>query len=162
MEMKSRWTFLTLKGDKELSMVNFPVKNLELKDYIPLPTPKENEKLRSKYDLIANIVHDGKPDDQSNTMMFIGKFMFESENGLLMLETVRPAGQSLVDDWNCLKTLVRTYKEHCGSLSRYGMTYMHAIANMCNAGVKMEQMTMASAQACMGTTLIHAAPSTMN
>jgi hypothetical protein len=41
--------------------VNFPVKNLELKDYIPLPMPKGNEKLRSKYDLIANIVHDGKP-----------------------------------------------------------------------------------------------------
>ena len=37
------------------------MKNLELKDYIPLPKPKENEKLRSKYDLIANIVHDGKP-----------------------------------------------------------------------------------------------------
>lgn len=43
--------------------VNFPVKNLELKDYIPLPTAKENEKLRSKYDLIANMVHDGKPDE---------------------------------------------------------------------------------------------------
>ncbi|KAK9267441.1 hypothetical protein L1049_009867 [Liquidambar formosana] len=42
-------------------MVNFPVKNLKLKDYIPLLTLKENEKLRSKYDLIANIVHDGKP-----------------------------------------------------------------------------------------------------
>jgi U4/U6.U5 tri-snRNP-associated protein 2 len=37
------------------------VKNLELKDYIPLPKPIENEKLRSKYDLVANIVHDGKP-----------------------------------------------------------------------------------------------------
>lgn len=45
--------------------VNFPVKNLELKDYIPLPTPKENEKLRSKYDLIANVVHDGKPGEGS-------------------------------------------------------------------------------------------------
>ncbi|CAL5381774.1 unnamed protein product [Camellia sinensis] len=95
-------------------------------------------------------------------MMFIGKLLFESENGLLILETVRPAGQPLVDDWNCLKTLVRTYEEHCGSLSRYGMTYMRAIANMCNAGVKMEQMAMASAQACMGTSLIHAAPSAMN
>ncbi|KAK3218897.1 hypothetical protein Dsin_012867 [Dipteronia sinensis] len=43
--------------------VNFPIKNLELKDYIPLPTPEAgNERLRSKYDLIANIVHDGKPD----------------------------------------------------------------------------------------------------
>ncbi|XP_041028350.1 U4/U6.U5 tri-snRNP-associated protein 2-like [Juglans microcarpa x Juglans regia] len=49
--------------EKNPTLVNFPVKNLELKDYIPLPTPKENEKLRSKYDLIANIVHDGKPDE---------------------------------------------------------------------------------------------------
>lgn len=48
-----------------LFSVNFPVKNLELKDYIPLPAPKENEKLRSKYDLIANIVHDGKPGEGS-------------------------------------------------------------------------------------------------
>ena len=45
--------------------VNFPVKNLELKDYIPLPAPKQNERLRSKYDLIANIVHDGKPGEGS-------------------------------------------------------------------------------------------------
>ncbi|KDP30594.1 hypothetical protein JCGZ_16247 [Jatropha curcas] len=47
--------------EKNPTLVNFPVKNLELKDYIPLPMPKENERLRSKYDLIANIVHDGKP-----------------------------------------------------------------------------------------------------
>lgn len=47
--------------EKNPTLVNFPVKNLELKDYIPLPKPKENDKLRSKYDLIANIVHDGKP-----------------------------------------------------------------------------------------------------
>ncbi|KAG5130399.1 hypothetical protein JHK84_036796 [Glycine max] len=47
--------------EKNPTLVNFPVKNLELKDYIPLPTPKENEKLRTKYDLIANVVHDGKP-----------------------------------------------------------------------------------------------------
>ncbi|XP_059444161.1 uncharacterized protein LOC132176173 [Corylus avellana] len=49
--------------EKNPTLVNFPVKNLELKDYIPLLTAKENEKLRSKYDLIANIVHDGKPDE---------------------------------------------------------------------------------------------------
>ncbi|XP_010252642.1 PREDICTED: U4/U6.U5 tri-snRNP-associated protein 2 [Nelumbo nucifera] len=50
--------------EKNPTLVNFPVKNLELKDYIPLPT-KENEKMRSKYDLIANIVHDGKPGEGS-------------------------------------------------------------------------------------------------
>ncbi|GAB4830767.1 hypothetical protein Ancab_004800 [Ancistrocladus abbreviatus] len=51
--------------EKNPTLVNFPVKNLELKDYIPLPAPKDNEKLRSKYDLIANIVHDGKPGEGS-------------------------------------------------------------------------------------------------
>ncbi|XP_010913189.1 uncharacterized protein [Elaeis guineensis] len=51
--------------EKNPTLVNFPVKNLELKDYIPLPTPRENKKLRSKYDLIANIVHDGKPGEGS-------------------------------------------------------------------------------------------------
>ncbi|MCE0480682.1 hypothetical protein HAX54_037718 [Datura stramonium] len=51
--------------EKNPTLVNFPVKNLELKDYIPLPAPKENEKLRTKYDLIANIVHDGKPGEGS-------------------------------------------------------------------------------------------------
>ncbi|XP_051149356.1 uncharacterized protein LOC127264054 [Andrographis paniculata] len=51
--------------EKNPTLVNFPVKNLELKDYIPLPVPNENEKLRSKYDLIANIVHDGKPGEGS-------------------------------------------------------------------------------------------------
>ncbi|XP_071921202.1 uncharacterized protein [Coffea arabica] len=51
--------------EKNPTLVNFPVKNLELKDYIPLPAPKQNERLRSKYDLIANIVHDGKPGEGS-------------------------------------------------------------------------------------------------
>ncbi|XP_022716194.1 U4/U6.U5 tri-snRNP-associated protein 2-like [Durio zibethinus] len=59
-----RFTKNNFFREKNLTLVNFPVKNLELKDYIPLPAPnKENERLRSKYDLIANIVHDGKPDE---------------------------------------------------------------------------------------------------
>lgn len=51
--------------EKNPTLVNFPVKNLELKELIPLPPPKANEKLRSKYDLIANMVHDGKPGEGS-------------------------------------------------------------------------------------------------
>lgn len=53
--------------EKNPTLVNFPVKNLELKDYIPLPSPppNANEKLGSKFDLIANIVHDGKPGEGS-------------------------------------------------------------------------------------------------
>eukprot|EP00245_Coleochaete_scutata_P003259 TRINITY_DN1475_c2_g2_i1.p2 TRINITY_DN1475_c2_g2~~TRINITY_DN1475_c2_g2_i1.p2 ORF type:complete len:165 (-),score=33.56 TRINITY_DN1475_c2_g2_i1:76-540(-) len=49
--------------EKNPTLVNFPVKNLELKDYIPLPPVREGSKQRSKYDLIANLVHDGKPGD---------------------------------------------------------------------------------------------------
>lgn len=53
--------------------MNFPVKNLELKDFIPLPGGgADGDKkdpsappLRSKFDLIANIVHDGKPGEGS-------------------------------------------------------------------------------------------------
>ncbi|KAK6140882.1 hypothetical protein DH2020_025376 [Rehmannia glutinosa] len=72
--------------------------------------------------------------------------------------SVRPVGQPLVDDWDCLKSLktaliisaiqVRTFETHCGSLSQYGMKHMRSIANICNAGVKREQMAEASAQAC--------------
>ncbi|KAL6546812.1 hypothetical protein OROMI_022533 [Orobanche minor] len=51
--------------EKNPTLVNFPVKNLELKDYIPLPPRNEKKKFRSKYDLIANIVHDGKPGEGS-------------------------------------------------------------------------------------------------
>ncbi|KAI3725585.1 hypothetical protein L1987_65376 [Smallanthus sonchifolius] len=55
--------------EKNPTLVNFPVKNLELKDYIPLPKEEEEEEERarsnSKYDLIANIVHDGKPGEGS-------------------------------------------------------------------------------------------------
>ncbi|CAI9111815.1 OLC1v1012138C1 [Oldenlandia corymbosa var. corymbosa] len=48
-----------LEGGED-GLFNFPVKNLELKYYIPLPAPKESENLVSKYDLIANVVHDDK------------------------------------------------------------------------------------------------------
>jgi U4/U6.U5 tri-snRNP-associated protein 2 len=60
-----RFTKNNLFMEKNPTLVKFPMKNLELKDYIPLPTPRENQKLRSKYDLIANIVHDGKPNKGS-------------------------------------------------------------------------------------------------
>eukprot|EP00798_Chlamydomonas_sp_ICE-L_P031404 gene31404-6570_t len=55
--------------EKNPTIVNFPVKNLELKDIIPVPEvknlelkdiiPVPEESANSKYDLVANIVHDG-------------------------------------------------------------------------------------------------------
>ncbi|KAA8525182.1 hypothetical protein F0562_006954 [Nyssa sinensis] len=84
-----------------------------------------------------------------NSIKMIGKLLFGIEKGPEVLKTVRPTGQPLVDDWGCLKTLVRTFETHCGSLSQYGMKHMRSIANMCNAGIRKEQMAEASAQACV-------------
>ncbi|KAL0327510.1 UNVERIFIED_CONTAM: Vacuolar-processing enzyme [Sesamum angustifolium] len=83
-----------------------------------------------------------------NSIQLIGKLLFGIEKGPQVLNTVRPAGEPLVDDWNCLKLLVRTFETHCGSLSQYGMKHMRSIANICNAGVNREQMAEVSAQAC--------------
>ncbi|GFP88062.1 vacuolar-processing enzyme [Phtheirospermum japonicum] len=83
-----------------------------------------------------------------SSIKLIGKLLFGIEKGPEVLMSVRSAGQPLADDWNCLKSLVRTFETHCGSLSQYGMKHMRSIANICNAGVKREQMAEASAQAC--------------
>lgn len=83
-----------------------------------------------------------------NSINFIGKLLFGIERGPEVLNSIRPAGQPLVDDWACLKTLVRTFERHCGSVSQYGMKHMRSIANICSAGIRVEQMDEASAQAC--------------
>lgn len=41
-----------------------------------------------------------------DSVKLIGKLLFGIEKGSELLGSVRPAGQSLVDDWDCLKTLV--------------------------------------------------------
>ncbi|GMI97955.1 gamma vacuolar processing enzyme, asparaginyl endopeptidase 3, legumain gamma [Hibiscus trionum] len=79
----------------------------------------------------------------------IGKLLFGIERGPEVLSAVRAAGQPLVDDWKCLKKMVRTFETYCGSLSQYGMKHMRSLANICNAGIQTEQMVEASAQACV-------------
>ncbi|KAI3756024.1 hypothetical protein L1987_55836 [Smallanthus sonchifolius] len=83
-----------------------------------------------------------------SSIKLLGKVLFGIEKGPEVLNEVRPAGQPLVDDWDCLKTFVRTFETHCGSLSQYGMKHMRSIANFCNAGITKEQMVEASSQAC--------------
>ncbi|XP_010526069.1 PREDICTED: vacuolar-processing enzyme gamma-isozyme-like [Tarenaya hassleriana] len=83
-----------------------------------------------------------------NSIKLIGKLLFGIEKGPEVLDHVRPAGQPVVDDWSCLKAMVRAYEKHCGSLSQYGMKQMRSIANICNAGVHVDQMDDAASQAC--------------
>ncbi|KAI3823743.1 hypothetical protein L1987_05184 [Smallanthus sonchifolius] len=82
------------------------------------------------------------------SIQLIGKVLFGLDKVPEVLNTVRSAEKPLVDDWTCLKTFVRTFETHCGSLSQYGMKHMRSIANLCNSGVTNEQMAAASSPAC--------------
>ncbi|CAL8996140.1 unnamed protein product [Prunus brigantina] len=102
-------------------------------------------KIQAQKDFVEAMSHRMHMDQ---TMKLIGKLLFGIKKGPEVLNTVRPAGQPLVDDWDCLKTMVRSFETYCGSLSQYGMKHMRSLANICNAGMTKEQMADASAQAC--------------
>ncbi|KAI3682208.1 hypothetical protein L2E82_50071 [Cichorium intybus] len=83
-----------------------------------------------------------------SSIKLVGKVLFGLQKSDEVLNALRPAGQPLVDDWDCLKTFVRSFETHCGSLSQYGMKHMRSIGNLCNAGITTQQMLEASSQAC--------------
>ncbi|KAG6536532.1 hypothetical protein ZIOFF_001590 [Zingiber officinale] len=78
----------------------------------------------------------------------IDNLIFGSDVAPLVLKTVRPSGQALVDDWVCLKSVVQAFELHCGSLTQYGMKYMRAFANICNEGVSKDGMEEACGNVC--------------
>ncbi|GAB2223032.1 hypothetical protein Droror1_Dr00017167 [Drosera rotundifolia] len=102
------------------------------------------EKAEARKKLDEALLHREHVDRSVNA---IGQFLFGS-NDAESMNRVRQAGTPLVDDWDCLKTMVATYKEYCGALNSYGMKYTRAFANICNAGVGKDQMARAAAQAC--------------
>ncbi|KAF5741617.1 vacuolar-processing enzyme-like [Tripterygium wilfordii] len=107
------------------------------------------KKIEAQKKLDEHISHRRHVDQSINQIVMS---VFGNENGMEMVKLVRAAGQTLVDDWDCLKMLVKTFKKHCGPLSTYGLRYTRAFANMCNAGVSVDQMAAASIQACGETT----------
>ncbi|XP_057437419.1 vacuolar-processing enzyme-like [Lotus japonicus] len=104
-----------------------------------------NEKLQAQKELDAEMAHREHVD---KSVHLIGNLLFGEDKSSNTMVHVRPAGQPLVDDWECFKTLIKTYKKHCGALSRYGRKYTRAFANMCNAGISEKQLIAASLQAC--------------
>ncbi|XP_009764212.1 vacuolar-processing enzyme-like [Nicotiana sylvestris] len=83
-----------------------------------------------------------------NSVRHIGEVLFGVEKGPEVLQTVRPAGQPLVDDWDCLKSFVKIFESQCGKLTPYGRKHVRGFANLCNAGIRREQMAAAAKQAC--------------
>jgi U4/U6.U5 tri-snRNP-associated protein 2 len=62
----SRFTKNNFFVEKNPTIVTFPTRGLNLADHIPVPKGDENS---ATYDLIANIVHDGTPDNGSYRAM---------------------------------------------------------------------------------------------
>lgn len=46
--------------EKNPTIVNFPVKNLDLAACVPIPAGEDGAPLPARYDLVANVVHEGK------------------------------------------------------------------------------------------------------
>ncbi|KAE8717225.1 Vacuolar-processing enzyme [Hibiscus syriacus] len=80
----------------------------------------------------------------------IGTLLYGPGKGYAFLKSVREPGLPLVDDWQCLKSMVRLFETHCGSLTQYGMKHMRAFANICNSGVSQALMEEACVAACSG------------
>ncbi|KAL6903423.1 hypothetical protein ACP4OV_004236 [Aristida adscensionis] len=95
-----------------------------------------------------------------NSIDFIGRLIFGYEKGPSTLGALRMSGQPLVDDWDCLKRMVRVFESHCGSLTQYGMKYMRAFANICNNGASEKKMREASINACSSYNLAKWSPVT--
>ncbi|KAI4311338.1 hypothetical protein MLD38_036243 [Melastoma candidum] len=95
--------------------------------------------------LNAEIARRQKEDSNINLIV---KLLLGDAKSSSAFNAVRPAGQALVNDWDCFKSLVNTYQQRCGRLSTYGKKYTGVMANLCNAGLKKEQFDKAALQAC--------------
>ncbi|KAM7254155.1 hypothetical protein ACFE04_031837 [Oxalis oulophora] len=104
------------------------------------------EKLKVQKELTDEI---NQRKNTDNNMKRITTSLLGNQKGIIALKTVRSPGQPLVDDWDCLKDMVKTYEKQCGVLSTYGKKYTRSFANMCNSGIiNAQQMKAASIQAC--------------
>ncbi|KAI4327090.1 hypothetical protein L6164_019591 [Bauhinia variegata] len=84
------------------------------------------------------------------SVALIGTILYGPEKGSSVLNSVRAPGLPLVDDWACLKSMVRVFESHCGSLTQYGMKHMRAFANICNAAISRTAKEEACVAACDG------------
>ncbi|PON53815.1 Peptidase C13, legumain [Parasponia andersonii] len=84
------------------------------------------------------------------SMKLIGSLLYGPQKSSTILISVRSPGLPLVDDWGCLKSMVRLFERHCGSLTQYGMKHMRSFANICNSGVSQASVEEACLAACSG------------
>ncbi|TMW84818.1 hypothetical protein EJD97_024310 [Solanum chilense] len=105
--------------------------------------PEGSRRKSEAYRKLSEVILKREHVDKS--VKHIGQILFGVENGPKVLNIVR---QPLVDDWDCLKSFVKIFESHCGSLTSYGKKYVRGFANMCNAGIQRDQMDAAAKQTC--------------
>lgn len=101
-------------------------------------------KLEAGIKLMDTIAHRLHLDTSVLTM---GELLFGVESSFV-LDNVVPSGHPVVDDWDCMKQVVRKFESRCGPLTQYGMKHMRAFANICNAGAEIEKVSHAAEEAC--------------
>ncbi|KAL2321607.1 hypothetical protein Fmac_025986 [Flemingia macrophylla] len=144
--------------------VNFPPHNGELETKMEVVNQRDAELVfmwqmyqrsnhhpEKKTDILKQIAETVKHRKHlDGSVELIGVLLFGPGKGSSVLQSVRDPGLPLVDDWTCLKSMVRVFETHCGSLTQYGMKHMRAFANICNSGISEASMEEASVAACGG------------
>ncbi|CAN7074277.1 unnamed protein product [Brassica oleracea var. botrytis] len=108
----------------------------------PVGSPQRPE---AQKNLLEEINH-RKQIDQN--IIEILRLSLKQTDVLDLLTSTRTTGQPVVDDWDCYKTLVKSFKNQCGAKMEYDMKYAGALANICNMGVDVKQSVAAIEEAC--------------
>jgi legumain len=66
----------------------------------PEGSPRKNEAQKQVLEAMSHRMH------VDNSVELIGKLLFGIEKSPTLLNVVRPSGSPLVDNWDCLKTMV--------------------------------------------------------
>ncbi|KAG2306345.1 hypothetical protein Bca52824_026093 [Brassica carinata] len=86
----------------------------------PLESPERQEAQKK---LFEEMNHRKQID---KNIVEILRLSLKQTNVLNLLTSTRTTGQPLVDDWDCFKTLVNSFKNHCGATMDYGLKYTGA------------------------------------
>ncbi|WZZ28622.1 hypothetical protein YC2023_012023 [Brassica napus] len=108
----------------------------------PVGSPQRQE---AQKNLLEEINHRKKIDQN---IIEILRLSLKKTDVLDLLTSTRTTGQPVVDDWDCYKTLVKSFKNQCGAKMEYDMKYAGGLANICNMGVDVKKSVAAIEEAC--------------
>ncbi|WZZ28624.1 hypothetical protein YC2023_012025 [Brassica napus] len=107
----------------------------------PVGSPQRQE---AQKNLLEEINHRKKIDQN---IIEILRLSLKKTDVLDLLTSTRTTGQPVVDDWDCYKTLVKSFKNQCGAKMEYDMKYAGGLANICNMGVDVKKSVAAIEEA---------------